>query len=123
MSRKVTFSQDEDACRPHGFKLVKGPGDHRQPAPFSNMIHNVLEVFSLRDPHTIDVTDEMLHDVLTTRNLKYDKRQRNQKIHDSKVILILTVRALRRPLYEIRHGKGTGRKHEQRQEGQVQIDH
>ena len=61
MGREVTLSQDEDSRRPMGFKLVKSSAYHSNPALISDSIHDSLEVLRLRHPHTVDMTDEMLH--------------------------------------------------------------
>ena len=59
MGAKVTFRQDQNACRSMGFKLVKGSANDCKAAPFSDSIHNFLEMGSARDPHTIDATHQV----------------------------------------------------------------
>ena len=61
MSREVALGQDEDARRPMWFKLVKSSIYYRKPAPFSDSIHNSLQVTRLGDPDPADVSDEVFH--------------------------------------------------------------
>jgi hypothetical protein len=58
---EMALGQNQDARRPMGFKLVKGSAHDCEPAPFSDSIHNSLEVSSLRDPYTLDMSDEVFH--------------------------------------------------------------
>jgi hypothetical protein len=61
VSTKVALGEYENSSGPLGFKLVKGSAHDCEPAPFSDPIHNCLQVIGLGDPHTFDVSDEMLH--------------------------------------------------------------
>ena len=56
---EVTFRKHEYARGSMRLKLVKSSGNNVEPAPFSDSIHNILEVFGTCDPHTIDVTQEV----------------------------------------------------------------
>jgi hypothetical protein len=44
MSTKVALGKNENSCRSVWFKLVKGSAHDCEPAPFSDPIHNSLEV-------------------------------------------------------------------------------
>jgi hypothetical protein len=78
----MTFSEDKDSRRPVWFELVKSSGNYGEPAPFSDPIHDVLEVFGTCDPYTIDVTQEVaevhrtfaesLHSTLRVLDFIYD---------------------------------------------------
>ena len=61
MSTKVALGKYENSRGPLGFKLVKGSAHDCEPAPFSDSIHNSLQVTRFGDPHTFDVSDEVLH--------------------------------------------------------------
>jgi hypothetical protein len=58
---KVALRKYENSRSPMGFKLVKGSAHDCEPAPFSDSIHNFLEVNDPRYPHTFDMSDEVLH--------------------------------------------------------------
>jgi hypothetical protein len=55
----VTFRKHEYARGSMRLKLVKSSGNNVEPAPFSDSIHDVLEVFGTRDPYTVDVPQEV----------------------------------------------------------------
>lgn len=57
----MALRKNQDSRCPVGFKLVKSSGHNCEPAPFSDSIHNSLEVTSLGNPNPFDVTNEMLH--------------------------------------------------------------
>ena len=59
MSAKVALGKHQDPSGSMRFKLVKGSAHDCEPAPFSDSIHNSLEVSSLRDPYTLDMSDEV----------------------------------------------------------------
>ena len=59
MSTKVALGKHQDPGSSMWFKLVKGSAHDCEPAPFSDSIHNSLEVSSLRDPYTLDMSDEV----------------------------------------------------------------
>lgn len=67
MSTEVALGKDENSRRSVWFKLVKGSSHDCETAPFSDPIHNSLEVWSLRDPHTIHVPEEMYVTHVTLR--------------------------------------------------------
>jgi hypothetical protein len=58
-----------------GFKLVKGSAHDCEPAPFSDSIHNSLEMGRLGDPYTFNVSDEVLHITLGVAYFKWDQTQ------------------------------------------------
>ena len=43
----MALRENQDACCPVWLKLVKSSGHNCEPAPFSDSIHNSLEVTSL----------------------------------------------------------------------------
>ena len=61
MSAKMALRENQHSRCPVGLKLVKSSGHNREPAPFSDSIHNSLKVKSLGNPNPFDVSDEMLH--------------------------------------------------------------
>jgi hypothetical protein len=72
VSAKVALGKHENSRGSMGFKLVKGSAHDCEPAPFSDSIHNFLEVNDPRDPHAFNVSDEVLH-LLGTLGVAYFK--------------------------------------------------
>lgn len=66
----MAFGKNEDPRRSLGFKLVKGVAHNSEFVPFSDSVHNPFEVLGFGDPHTFDMSDEMLifHIFLTIAN-------------------------------------------------------
>jgi hypothetical protein len=58
---EMTLGQHKYTRRTHRFKLVKSPGHHGKPAPFSDSLHYMFKVIRLGDPYCINVTHQMLH--------------------------------------------------------------
>jgi len=57
----MTLGKHKDPRCSVRFELVKSSGNDCKPAPFSDPIHNILEVFGTCDPHTINVPQEVFH--------------------------------------------------------------
>ena len=70
VSAKVAFRKHENSRGSMGFKLVKGSAHDCEPAPFSDSIHDFLEVNDPRDPNAFNVSDEVLH-LLGTLGVAY----------------------------------------------------
>ena len=49
----MTFGKHKDSRCSVRFELVKSSGNDSKPAPFSDTIHNILEVFGTCDPHAV----------------------------------------------------------------------
>jgi hypothetical protein len=58
---EMALGQHKHTRGPVRLKLVKGPRDDCKLAPFSDSIHDVLEVGCFRDPHAGDETDKVPH--------------------------------------------------------------
>ena len=71
----MALGKYQDSCCPMGFKLVKGSAHDCEPAPFSDSIHNSLEVCRLGDPHTFNMSDEMniIHITLGVAYFKWNQ--------------------------------------------------
>jgi hypothetical protein len=61
---EMAFRQDKDPCGPVRLKLMKSSIYDCKSAPFSDSIHNVLEVGRTCDPYTVNVPQEVLHSTI-----------------------------------------------------------
>jgi hypothetical protein len=55
----MALGQNKYTSGPMGFKLVKGSAHDCEPAPFSDPIHNSLQVTGLGYPNTFNVANEV----------------------------------------------------------------
>jgi hypothetical protein len=91
MSTKVTLGKHENSRRPVGLKLVKGSAHNREPAPFSDSMHNSLEVNYQRDPNAFYMPNEMsvlCHILLRIADFICDKTDR--KYNEQKCKKLMT---------------------------------
>lgn len=72
----MTLGKYENSCRPMGLKLVKGSAHDCEPAPFSDSIHNFLEVNHSRYPNTFYMSEEVCHIFLRVADFICDKTDR-----------------------------------------------
>lgn len=115
---KVALGQDQNTRRTHGFELVKGAVHNCEPAPLSDSTHYRLQVTRLGDPHTVDVSDQVHHILLTVGYFIYHEGRGKCEPHHSSVALArlgLVVAGL----HEVGHADRTKNKGKQNQEQQV----
>jgi hypothetical protein len=61
MGRKVAFGQDEYARRTYRLKLMKRLGDDIETTEVGNVSHDGIQVISLFNNHTRNMSDEVSH--------------------------------------------------------------
>ena len=107
-----------------GFKLVKGSAHDCEPAPFSDSIHNSLEVGRLGDPYTFNVSDEMLviHVILAVGYFKWDQTQAQNNKQKSKELTTHRLILLVLCLDEVGNAQTQEQQHEESQENSIKVN-
>jgi hypothetical protein len=117
----MTFSEDKDPRCSVRFELVKSSGNDCKPAPFSDPIHNIFEVFGTCDPYTVDVSQNMLHSTLRVLYFIYNQTHGKHEVQKAKHGLTHLGRFAR--LDKVGNTKSTQNKDEKNQEHEVKVSH
>jgi hypothetical protein len=122
VSAEVAFGQNKHTCSSNGLKLVKGAVYHRKLVPFSNSLHNILEVLLLGNPHAFNVSHEVAYlDVLMVLHFIYDQTDCNHKVQKTEKVLKRFLLVFRR-LDEVGDAQCNQNHNEKHKENRVKIN-